>query len=76
MPAGLLVHNLHYIVLLNLTGDQSAHKYEKFPKIDHEKATLDSINASMRILAEQFPDVPIIPAIGKQFHHGQRLDVY
>ena len=65
MPAWLLVHNVYYIILLNLTGDQSAHKYEKFPKIDHEKATLDSINASMRILAEQFPDVPIIPTVGK-----------
>ena len=65
MSAGLLVHNVYYIILLNLTGDQSAHKYEKFPKIDHEKATLDSINASMRILAEQFPDVPIIPTVGK-----------
>ena len=65
MPAELLVHNVYYIILLNLTGDQSAHKYEKFPKIDHEKATLDSINASMRILAEQFPDVPIIPTVGK-----------
>ena len=65
MPAELLVHNVYYIILLNLAGDQSAHKYEKFPKIDHEKATLDSINASMRILAEQFPDVPIIPTVGK-----------
>ena len=65
MPAGLLVHNVYCIILLNLTGDQSAHKYEKFPKIDHEKATLDSISASMRILAEQFPDVPIIPTVGK-----------